>query len=203
MRSTPRSSRASPRRREAGCCVRLPDETARFLADLITRRRQIVEMLAGRASAVEARNRQAATEEHRASCQGPGERTCRTRQRHRRHACALRRSGARRKTCLLPCLAWGRKTARTLIAELPELGTLDRTTDRKLWPAWRPTPVNPARWKGKSFIGGGRNSRTVRPLHGRNGRCSSQPCSQALPQTASSQPESPKWSLSSPSPESS
>ena len=37
----------------------------------------------------------------------------------------------------------GAKTAYTLIAELPELGTLDRKPS-PVWRAWRPTPANPA-----------------------------------------------------------
>src|SRR5262249_2589105 len=48
----------------------------------------------------------------------------------------------------------GKTIARTLIAELPELGSLDRRRIAALAPWTRQS----GQWRGKSFIGGGRKS---------------------------------------------
>ena len=53
----------------------------------------------------------------------------------------------------------GATTARTLIAQLPELGTLDRKKIASL-AGLAPYTCQSGRWKGKSMIGGGR--KTVR-----------------------------------------
>jgi transposase len=49
------------------------------------------------------------------------------------------------------------KTARTLIAELPELGSLDRRQIAALV-GLAPWTRQSGQWRGKSFIGGGRKS---------------------------------------------
>ena len=55
----------------------------------------------------------------------------------------------------------GRAIARTLIAELPELGSLGRKAIAALV-GLAPYTRQSGRWKGKTFIGGGRKSvRTV------------------------------------------
>ena len=64
--------------------------------------------------------------------------------------------------------------ARTLIAELPELGTLDRTQIAAL-AGLAPFTRQSGQWRGKSFIGGGRASRAHRTLHRRHGRDTAQP----------------------------
>lgn len=134
----------------------LPDETTRLLADLVARRRQIVEMIAA--------------ESQRA-----------------RHITLprLRKSIARLRKALEKELseldddisdqvrgspAWAEKEdllesvpgigptiARTLIAELPELGSLDRRQIAAL-AGLAPWTRQSGQWRGKSFIGGGRAS---------------------------------------------
>lgn len=133
----------------------LPDETTRLLADLVARRRQIVEMMAAEG------------------------------QRERRADKRLKKSIARLRKALEKELAeidgeiddhvrgspvWAEKEellasvpgvgpiiARTLIAEMPELGTLDRRQIASL-AGLAPWTRQSGQWKGKSFIGGGRKS---------------------------------------------
>ncbi len=134
----------------------LPDEATRLLSDLVTRRRQIIEMLGAE------------------------------RQREKRAlACKLRKSIARLVKALEKELdsvdtdiddavraspAWretedllasvpgvGSVIARTLIAELPELGQLDRKQIAAL-AGLAPYTRQSGQWRGKSFISGGRTS---------------------------------------------
>ena len=52
--------------------------------------------------------------------------------------------------------------ARTLLAELPKLGSLDRRENRRPRRRLAPFTCPSGRWRGRSFIGGGRVSvRTV------------------------------------------
>jgi transposase len=134
----------------------LPDATTRLLAELVARRRQIVEMIAA--------------ESQRA-----------------RHISAprLKKSIARLRKALEKELSeldndifdhvrgspvWAEKDqllesvpgigptiARTLIAELPELGSLDRRQIAAL-AGLAPWTRQSGQWRGKSFIGGGRSS---------------------------------------------
>jgi transposase len=134
----------------------LPDAMTRLLADLVARRRQIVEMMA----AEDQRGR---------------------RQTHKR----LQKSIARLRKALEKELAeldseiddhvrgspvWAEKEqllasvpgvgpviARTLIGELPELGSLDRRKIAALV-GLAPWTRQSGQWRGKSFIGGGRKS---------------------------------------------
>jgi len=131
----------------------LPDEATQLLADLIARRRQIIEMMVAE------------------------------RQRARRATGRSKRSIARLLAALEKELsdldqdiddniraspAWREKeellksvpgvgdvTARTLIAELPELGKLDRRQIAAL-AGLAPWTRQSGKWRGKSFIGGGR-----------------------------------------------
>jgi transposase len=131
----------------------LPDEATRLLADLVQRRRQIVEMIGAE------------------------------RQREKRATPRLKKSIGRLVKALTQELnsvegdidesirgtpAWrekedllasvpgiGPKIARTLIAELPELGTLDRKEVAAL-AGLAPFTRQSGQWKGRSFIGGGR-----------------------------------------------
>ncbi len=133
----------------------LPDEATQLLADLVARRRQIVEMMAAEG------------------------------QRERRADRRLKKSIARLRKALEKELAeldaeiddhvrgspvWAEKEdllasvpgvgpviARTLIAEMPELGTLDRRQIAAL-ASLAPWTRQSGQWKGKSFIGGGRKS---------------------------------------------
>lgn len=133
----------------------LPDEATQLLADLVARRRQIVEMMAAEG------------------------------QRERRADKRLKKSIARLRKALEKELAeldgeiddhvrgspvWAEKEdllasvpgvgpiiARSLIAEMPELGTLDRRQIASL-AGLAPWTRQSGQWRGKSFIGGGRKS---------------------------------------------
>ena len=133
----------------------LPDEATRLLADLVARRRQIVEMIGAE------------------------------RQREKRATARLKRSIARLIKALEKELvsvdtdiddavraspAWCEKEnllasvpgigsiiARTLIAELPELGRLGRKQIAAL-AGLAPFTRQSGQWRGRSFIGGGRTS---------------------------------------------
>jgi transposase len=134
----------------------LPDEQTRLLAELVTRRRQIIQMLVAE----------------------------RLRQQHLLSR-AMKKSVARLilalqkelnaldgaiDEALRGCAAWkekqdllksvpgvGNVTARTLLAEMPELGTLDRRKIAAL-AGLAPYTQSSGKWKGKSFIAGGRSS---------------------------------------------
>ncbi len=133
----------------------LPDEQTRLLADLVARRRQIVAMIVA---------------------EGQREKTApaRVKKSIERLLKALRREldsldadlddaikGSpiwREKEDLLASVPGvGPTTARTLIAELPELGTLDRRKIAAL-AGLAPWTRQSGQWRGKSFIGGGRTS---------------------------------------------
>jgi transposase len=132
----------------------LPDEETRLLADLVARRRQIVAMI------VAERQRQkrlpnkrlqksiarllAALQKELSSLESDIDET-------------VRGSPAwRAKEDLLASVPGiGKTIARTLIAELPELGSLDRRKVAALV-GLAPWTRQSGRWKGKSFIGGGR-----------------------------------------------
>jgi transposase len=131
----------------------LPDEETQRLADLVTRRRQIVDMLTAEQNRQKRASRQTAK-----SCQ--------------RLIQALERELAdlndeidssvrgspvwREKEQLLQSVPGvGPVVSRTLIAELPELGTLDRRKIAALC-GLAPWTRQSGDWRGKSFIGGGR-----------------------------------------------
>jgi len=135
---------------------RLPDQTMRLLADLVARRRQIVEMMAA---------------------EGQRERRL-TDKRLRKSIVRLRRAmekelaeldgeiddqvrgspvWAEKEDLLASVPGIGPVIARTLIAELPELGSLDRRQVAALV-GLAPWTRQSGQWRGKSFIGGGRKS---------------------------------------------
>ena len=91
--------------------------------------------------------------------------------------------------------------ARTLIAELPELGTLDRRQIAAL-AGLAPWTRQSGQWRGKSFIGGGRKSVRTASFIGAMVAARHNPVLKAF-RDNSSPPASPRWSPSSPSPESS
>jgi transposase len=132
----------------------LPDETTRFLADLVARRRQIVEML----QAERQRQKRATVKRLKKSIA--------------RLIAALEKELAeldrdiddavrsapvwREKEDLLQSVPGvGGKVAHTLIADLPELGTLDRKQIASLV-GLAPYTRQSGAWKGKSMIAGGR-----------------------------------------------
>jgi transposase len=133
----------------------LPDEMTRLLADLVARRRQIVEMMAAE-----------------------GQRERRADKRLKKSIARLRKAlekelheldadiddhvrgspvWAEKEDLLASVPGVGPVIARTLIAELPELGTLDRRKIAAL-AGLAPWTRQSGQWKGKSFIGGGRKS---------------------------------------------
>ena len=133
----------------------LPDEATRLLADLVARRRQIVEMIGAerqRENRATARIRKSiarlikALEKELASVNGDIDD-------------AVRGSPAwRDKENLLASVPGiGPIIARTLIADLPELGVLDRKKIAAL-AGLAPFTRQSGQWRGRSFIGGGRTS---------------------------------------------
>jgi transposase len=132
----------------------LPDQETRLLADLVARRRQIVAMIGAerqRQKRLPAKRLQksiarllAALQKELSSLESDiGE--------------TVRGSPAwREKEDLLASVPGiGKIIARTLIAELPELGSLDRRKIAALV-GLAPWTRQSGQWKGKSFIGGGR-----------------------------------------------
>lgn len=134
----------------------LADAQTRLLADLVARRRQILAMVV----AEEARLKRAAERQLRKSIT--------------RLLAALRRElesidddldkqvraspAWRIKEDLLSSVPGvGKRIARTLIAELPELGNLDRRQIAAL-AGLAPFTRQSGKWRGKSFIAGGRTS---------------------------------------------
>jgi transposase len=132
----------------------LPDEATQLLADLVARRRQIVEMIAAE------RQRQKRVRERRLA------------QSIARLIGALERElgeinddidGSVRASpvwraaedLLTSVPGVGSVTARTLLAEMPELGRLDRARIASL-AGLAPHTRQSGQWRGKSFISGGR-----------------------------------------------
>jgi transposase len=132
----------------------LPDEASRLLAELVSRRRQIIDML------VAERQREKRAE------------NVRVRKSLVRHIATLEKElGAidqdintlvrgspvwRAKEDLLASVPGiGKTLARTLLAELPELGSLDRRNVASL-AGLAPYVRQSGRWRGNSMIGGGR-----------------------------------------------
>jgi transposase len=132
----------------------LKDEETQALSALVTRRRQIVQMIVSE----ENRSRMALAKQARQSI--------------RRLLVALRRELESldadldnhirkspiwrvREALLTSVPGVGQTTARTLLAELPELGQLDRRQIASL-AGLAPWARQSGKWKGKSFIGGGR-----------------------------------------------
>lgn len=138
----------------------LPDEATRLLADLVARRRQIVEMMAAEGQ----RERRLINKRLKKSI-------LRLRKVMEQELAeldgeiddAVRGSPVwREKENLLASVPGvGPIIARTLLAELPELGTLGRKQIAAL-AGLAPFTRQSGQWRGKSFIGGGRTAvRTV------------------------------------------
>lgn len=133
----------------------LPDAQTQELSELVTRRRQIVQMI----TAEENRSRMVTAKQPRKSI--------------KRLLAALKRELESldtdlddhirkspvwrvREALLTSVPGVGTGTARTLLAELPELGRLDRRQIAAL-AGVAPWTRQSGKWKGKSFIGGGRS----------------------------------------------
>ena len=133
----------------------LPDAQTQELSELVTRRRQIVQMI----TAEENRSRMVVAKQSRKSI--------------KRLLAALRRELESldadlddhirnspvwrvREALMTSVPGVGTGTARTLLAELPELGRLDRREIAAL-AGLAPWTQQSGKWKGKSFISGGRS----------------------------------------------
>lgn len=134
----------------------LPDEATRLLADLVARRRQIVEMMV----AERQRQKRVTIPHLRASI----DRLLKALQKELTSVDTdiggiVRASPAwREKEDLLVSVPGvGPVISRTLIAELPELGRLSRRQIAAL-AGLAPFTRQSGRWRGKSFIGGGRST---------------------------------------------
>jgi len=134
----------------------LPDAMTRRLADLVARRRQIVEMIAAEGQ------RARRISDHRLSRS-----IARLRKALEKELAELDRLisdhmrgstvWVEKEKLLASVPGVGKTIARTLIAELPELGSLDRRRIAALV-GLAPWTRRSGQWRGKSFIGGGRKS---------------------------------------------
>jgi transposase len=134
----------------------LPDETTRLLADLVTRRRQIIDMMIAEGQ----RDRRLANKRLKSSI-------ARLRKALEKELAEIDSeiddhvrgspAWAAKEDLLASVPGVGPVVARTLIAELPELGSLDRRKIAALV-GLAPWTRQSGQWRGKSFIGGGRKS---------------------------------------------
>jgi transposase len=134
----------------------LPDAMTRLLADLVARRRQIVEMIAAESQRARRvsnpRLRKSIARLHKALEKELSELDDDIGD-HVRGSPAW----AEKEDLLASVPGIGPTIARSLIAELPELGTLDRRQIAAL-AGLAPWTRQSGQWRGKSFIGGGRAS---------------------------------------------
>lgn len=132
----------------------LPDEATRLLADLIARRRQIVEMI----GAERQRERRVTMPSLRRSIKrvvGTLEKELNSLDRDIDDAVRGSPAWREKEDLLASVPGVGPIIARTLIAELPELGRLGRRQIAAL-AGVAPFTRQSGQWRGKSFIGGGR-----------------------------------------------
>ena len=134
----------------------MPDEVTRLLADLVARRRQIVEMIAAEAQRTRRMTDKRLTKS-----------VARLRKALEKELSELdgliddqiRGSAVwvEKEDLLASVPGVGKTIARTLIAELPELGSLGRRQIAALV-GLAPWTRQSGQWRGKNFIGGGRKS---------------------------------------------
>ena len=134
----------------------LPDATSQLLAELVARRRQIVEMIAAESQRARhitvPRLKKGIARLHKALEKELSELDDDISD-HVRGSPAW----AEKEDLLASVPGIGPTIARTLIAELPELGSLDRRQIAAL-AGLAPWTRQSGHWRGKSFIGGGRSS---------------------------------------------
>lgn len=134
----------------------LPDATTQLLAELVARRRQIVEMIAAesqRARHISAARLKKSIARLRKALEKELAELDDDISDHVRGSPAW----AEKEDLLASVPGIGPTIARTLIAELPELGSLDRRQIAAL-AGLAPWTRQSGKWRGKSFIGGGRSS---------------------------------------------
>lgn len=134
----------------------LPDAETRVLADLVARRRQIMTMIVAeenRAQAATARQTQKSIKRLLVALRRELDSVNDDLDTH------IRKSPIWlvRQDILTSMPGVGPTVARTLIAELPELGSLDRRQIAAL-AGLAPFTRQSGQWRGKSFIGGGRSA---------------------------------------------
>jgi transposase len=134
----------------------LPDDATRLLADLVARRRQIVEMIGA-----ESQRQKRASQKRLQKSIG---RLKKALEKELAEIDADIDDNVRgspvwrvKEDLLVSVPGIGPTIARTLIAELPELGSLDRRQIAALV-GLAPWTRQSGQWRGKSFIGGGRTS---------------------------------------------
>jgi transposase len=134
----------------------LPGEAERLLADLVARRRQIVQMISAEK---QREKRQAHPRLKRSIARLVAALQKELTELDRQIDDEIRGSPAwrAREDLLRSAPGVGPVVSRTLVAELPELGRLDRRQIAAL-AGLAPWTRQSGRWKGKSFIGGGRAS---------------------------------------------
>ena len=159
----------------------LPDEATQLLADLVARQRQIIEMIVAERN----RERRATVRRIKKSIA----RLVRALEKELAEIDAEIDAGVRgspawrdKEDLLASVPGVGPVVARTLIAELPELGTLDKKKIASL-AGLAPYTRQSGQWKGKSMIGGGRIERALRPVPRSPRRQPSQPRPQGLPRS--------------------
>ena len=133
----------------------LPDEATRLLSDLLTRRRQIVQMIVAerqRARVLTAPRLQKSVARLLKALQRELETLDKEIDDSVRNTPAWRE----KEDLLRSVPGVGPTIARTLLAEMPELGTLDRREVASL-AGLAPFTRQSGQWRGKSFIGGGRS----------------------------------------------
>jgi transposase len=134
----------------------MPDATTQLLADLVARRRQIVEMIAAesqRARRITDRHLKKSIARLRKALEKELSELDGDISGHVRGSPAW----AEKEDLLASVPGVGPVIARTLIAELPELGSLNRKQIAAL-AGLAPWTRQSGQWRGRSFIGGGRKS---------------------------------------------
>lgn len=134
----------------------LPDEMTQMLGDLVARRRQIVEMIAAE-SQRERRITNARLKKSIARLRKALEKELSELDGDINDHVRGSPAWAEKEDLLSSVPGIGLTIARTLIAELPELGSLDRRQIAAL-AGLAPWTRQSGQWRGKSFIGGGRAS---------------------------------------------
>lgn len=133
----------------------LPDAATRSLADLMVRRRQIVDMIAAESQ----REKRASHRVKRSITRVVRALRCELEDVDGDIDAAVRASPlwCEAENLLTSVPGIGRVISRTLIAEMPELGRLDRKQIAAL-AGLAPFTRQSGQWRGKSFIGGGRTT---------------------------------------------
>jgi transposase len=139
----------------------LPDEETIAMADLLGRRRQIVQMITAEKNRASRLTHNKALQKSLARVIDALERELARLDRDIDNAVQASPVWCAKQDLLASVPGIGKVIARTLLAEIPELGTLDRRQAASLT-GLAPWTRQSGQWRGKSMIGGGRTvCRTV------------------------------------------